>query len=166
MFFLYHEGVQIKLKTGIGPWPLISRTLSSTQLSLHFFPLPAETTTGRSGCYPSDSPSLHGCSWGVWLQLLCLKSQGLKLLSYLPVSEALPASPDVQPHPLVVKAAHRLYQTTASGWEETAGNDKGALVLTWAPPAWSTKKTRPHRERCCFEPTEQLKTSPFSITMF
>lgn len=39
-------------------------------------------------------------------------------------------------------------------------------LLTWAPPAWSTKKTRPHRERCCFEPTEQLKTSPFSITMF
>lgn len=70
--------------------------------------------------------SLHGCSWGVWLQLLCLYSQGLKLLSYLPVSKALPASPDVQPHPLVVIAAHRLYQTTESGWEETAGSDKGA----------------------------------------
>lgn len=35
------------------------------------------------GCYPLGSPSLQGCSQGVWLQPLCLSSQGLKIFSNL-----------------------------------------------------------------------------------
>lgn len=38
------------------------------------------------------------------------------------------------------QTAHRLNQTTASGWEEAAGSNKGASDVS--APAWSTKKNK------------------------
>lgn len=158
MFFLHHEVV-----TGNGPWPLISRTLSSTQLSLHFFPLPAETTTGRSEFYPSGSLStgvheVFGCS-------SCVSS--LRAWSFFHTSQSLR---HFLPHQMCNHTLLWSKQRIDCIKPQNQGGKKLLEVtkelLTWAPPAWSTKKTKPHRERCCFEPTEQLKTSPFSITMF